>query len=261
MSYLMNKLFFVVLVQILFSTVSNVYSQENVGFNFSTAGEIEFIVTDKWNRRTGLDPRGAMIQYTEIPDAGYGAEGYGEDMSFVTFTHTHFSPDDDGTYEIKFIGTNLNKFKFSIFARSRNSALQKVKKDIDTFIEKDAEMTYKFTYYGNPATPANVEKVININSLGQDIATGGKLNLVGNQTFIKNLLSHCDQMAKHYNAGKKEEAYNSLNEIKKTIQNASRTSAGKMFVNDYAYKVLSEDIDLTFRLIGYTHSSADPIGN
>ncbi len=233
--------------------------QGQVNFQFTSRNLIDFIVTDPQGNKTGKDPRGSGIKFHDIPGSSYGIVAYGDNNVFAEFIYRHISPHDDGTYNIDFIGTELGTFEYFIYALPEDATAQRVKRSIKTYIDINAVMTYKFTYYGNPATPASVEKVININSLGQDIATGGKLNLVGNQAFIKNLHSHCNQMARLYNAGKKAEAANTLNEIKKSIQDASRTPVEKTFVNEYAYKVLSEDIDLTAHLIGYTDSSDTPL--
>lgn len=235
------------------------YFQGQVNFQFTSRNLIDFIVTDPQGNKTGKDPRGSGIKFNDIPGSSYGITSYGDEEFIAEFIYKHISPQDDGTYTIDFIGKGLGQFEYFVYALPEDATAQQVKRSIKTYIDSNTVMTYQFTYYGNPVTPAKVEKVINIYSLGQDIATGGKLNLVGNQAFIKNLLSHCDQMAKLYNAGKKAEADNTLKEIKKSIQDVTSTPGEKIFVKEYAYKVLLEDIDLTAHLIGYTYSSETPL--
>lgn len=245
-----KNMFFLIFWSLVFNSIC--LSQGIIHLDISTSTDtVDFIITNKWGKRTGNDPRGTGIKYNEIPGAGYGAEGYGDNPWFNVFLLSMVSPQDDGVYEIKLIASELSKFTCTVDTRPESNG-PLFKKELNTFLDKNSEMTYKFTYYGTPGVPAKVEKVIAITSLGQDITTGGKLNLVGNQTFVNSLQLLCSQMVTFFNAGNKVQAYNKLSSLKYQIQNAYTNPTGSQFVNDYAYTVLMEDITLTFVLINCT---------
>ncbi|MEW6062001.1 MAG: hypothetical protein AB1600_08690, partial [Bacteroidota bacterium] len=228
-------------VKILFVSIFGLFnvlmSQGVVHLQFSVGDGVDYIVIDPFGRKTGLDPRVSEMINNEIPNAGYSVINYGDDEWFNQFTMRLISPQDDGVYLVKLVGRWLSSFSFYFTAEPEKITSPSIGKEIKSFLDKDAEMTYKFTYNGTSSTATKVEKVITITSLGQDITTGGKLNLVGNQTFVNSLNTKCSQMVNFYNAGNKAQAHNKLNEIKSNIQSAYNTPTGTQFVNEYAYNV------------------------
>lgn len=217
--------------------------------NINIEQGVDFVVTDRFGRKKGFDPRSGGRYYDSLPNASYGYDN-AMGATVIDFALKIFTPQDDGIWMIQLIGDTLCKFDFYVSVTSIEGS-QKIRYNKNIFIDKDAVLNYKFTYYGTPGSPAKVEKIISITSLGQDITTGGKLNLVGNQAFVNSLNAKCSQMVNFYNAGNKAQAHNKLNEIKSNIQSAYNTPTGDQFVNEYAYNVLVEDISLTFNLIDY----------
>lgn len=237
-----------------FSLVVFIYSffplqaQNQVWLGVNTQEAVDFIVTDQWGRRTGKDPRNGSSFY-EIPGSNYSLTNYGDDSWPLDFSLQIVTPMEDGSFTIKFIGDTLSKFNLYFRATPESDTYPSLRVDVETFLDKGAEMTYKFTYNGTSSAATKVEKVIAITSLGQDITAGGKLNLVGNQTFVNSLVSQCNQMATYFNAGNKRSAHNTLNAIKYSIQTAFSNPTATQLVNDYANTVLMEDIQLTYQLI------------
>jgi hypothetical protein len=236
------------------------FSQNTGWLNISAGVRVQFIVTDPLGRRTGEDPRGVSNpmqgrKFNEIPGANYSTSSVGdspledyepspEDLQFE-FGYKIKSPENDGTYSIETIGTELGIYSLSIDVwPRRGSTLQSFRQQIKGLTDKNHVTTFRFSYGGVVGTPITFEKTVVQQTLRQDLDNSFKLKLLGEQGFYKELSNSLDSYEKHLS---KKDTLKAVKEVEKFQDritgeyNKGTKPNDKRFITADAWKILYDD--------------------
>jgi hypothetical protein len=180
----------ITLIPLLFLQMTPVASKtQEVVMQVDADHVVNYVVADPAGRMTGIDPRGAARRedwkrYQEIPQSNYAFMSVGDldpnaSVEVSTEFICHFdSPGGDGTYAFQFFGNKLGKFNLYVTAGGYDTThIQRVRFDVKNIpIDRDSVITYRFTYHGRPGSNVSFVKVVNANSLLQDVSAMLKLN-------------------------------------------------------------------------------------
>lgn len=227
-------------------------SQPKVDIQFSVVGtSASFIVIDKWQHRTGEDPRGGGITYTEIPGANYSTDNAGDDdLWYNEFEYEFVSSKSPNILTISVIGKKLSKFNLNVGSFPDDQNYSSLNTSVNLFLDQNAEQSYNFTYYGTIGYIPKLEKIITPQTLVQDLTAGGKLNLIGDQSFVSNLMTSANKVITGINSGDKAYAKKYLDVVNSAVINAYTTPTSSKFVDSYAYPIVMEDINKIYQTIG-----------
>jgi hypothetical protein len=160
--------------------------------------DTHFKITDPSGRRSGSNYKETDIMddskwFEEIPNANYSSMGIGSldpndpGLHCMEYTASFIAPQGEGMYTIQVIGIKLKTFNISIDVSSKDTvkirnvdfALQNIP------IDKDSVVTYYFTYHSSIGSPVGLVKVVNPQTLVQDVSAMSKLGWIQSQTTVQ----------------------------------------------------------------------------
>jgi len=248
-------------------TVCESFSQDRGFLHVSTGVQVQFIVTDPSGRRTGEDPRGMPNPmqgkaFREIPGASYSVGSVGdspekeykpsrEDLQF-DFQCRFITPDNDGAYTIQTIGIELGVYSLFVdISPRRGSNLKPFRKRMKDLTDIGQVTEYKFTYSSTYPTPANLAKVVALQTLRQDLDNSYKLKLLGEKELHKDLSHRLDKLEKYLSDKDSSKARHELEKFGEKIEDVrdqtikteqKKQKPLKHFITADAYQILQEDV-------------------
>lgn len=243
---------------IIFFAHNFLFSQQRTDVQISSEIYVHFIVTDPYGRKTGCDPRGAAEPWfgkelDGIPGANYSTGSLGDSPEedyqpqegdiWHEFLYGIDSPEDDGTYLIECVGLKSRKFSLEIiFSREYETVMQPISIVAEDVIDSLEVITYRWEYHGQPGLPIKFEKVVQPQTLRQDLKNCYKLNLVGGESFYTGLTNFLTQFEQSLLEKDSLIAAKALQNFWFQVETAYKKGTGTKTVAQYAYTILNGDV-------------------
>lgn len=176
-----------------------------------------FFVEDANGRKTGENPILKEF-YSEIPNARFGDEGYGDDLStepgiyYIIFELENMIK---GRYYINVIGTGTDSIKLHIVAERINS--EKYEFQSIGVMHRGEVRKFQLSYTPDPSVPITVEKVTaldptsTIDEMIAYINTGVNDGAIDTEGLGNSLISKLEVAKKQIEKEKFQQAVNALN--------------------------------------------------
>lgn len=213
--------------------------------------DTHFIVTDPSGNRCGVDPRNAAsmqdwVWFREIPRANYGSQGVGSldpndpGRGSMEFYQSYNAPMGDGIYLIEVIGTELGVVDVFVSAGGKDSTqIQEFWFELKRHpIDTDGIVAFRFTYYSSPGSPSSLVKVVNANSLFQDISAMRKLDWITTEIALDKYHALITTYGAYFEQTDYEAAKGTLN----TMLQELASDSGSTITRD-AYRLLQADVE------------------
>ncbi len=231
--------------------VEPVFSEDDFNYTYITLSSVNnkgyisasFFVEDSNGRKTGENPILKEL-YSEIPNARFGDEGYGDDLSTESGIYRIiFDAENmiDGVYYINVIGTGTDSIRLGIVVERKKS--KKYEFQSIGLIHKGEIKKFQLNYASDPSVPITVEEVTaidpisTINELITYIHTALNLGSIDNKGLANSLISKLETAKKQIEKEKPKEAVNAL----RAFLNELEAQHGK-HIADEVYVYLKEKV-------------------
>ena len=241
---------FLILVWIL-GVWSQLSNAQTAFMQINAEGAVQFVVTDPLGRRCGVDHRAAptiydWLWYEEIPNGNYSAQGIGSldpndpGVGSMEFVCNLISSEDFGNYLIQVIGVKTGVFHLYAGASGRDTSLtQHALFEMKVIpIDKDSIITFQFTYYSPPGSPAGLAKIVNTNSLLQDLAAMRKLDWIATDAVAEKYRGLVTTYSSHLQQEDSLAAKETLNVFLSELATDSGAA-----INGDGYRLLRADVE------------------
>jgi predicted transcriptional regulator len=116
-------------------------------------------------------------------------------------------------------------------------------------IDKDSVITYRLKYHGQPGTPIKFEKIVNTQTIRQDLDNCFKLKLLGHDEFYISLVQQLDSFNSdlaHKDSVKARQALvqfeDALQEVQNQTVKSGNEKGNEAFTTQDVYQILSGDV-------------------